>query len=239
MNFLSHSIPYFDQPLLAISTGIPDWMSVVDRKIRVRSKMAAEHVGSSDPSLAQVAAGVVRHVEDDRWFHGTRAFVETNMQLAVEMRDRLPGDAGFRPTFIGHILIEMMLDSFFLRDQPELGERYYGSFRDGVAEEIERCVNQITGKPTDKLAEVIHRYVEHKFLYDYADFDRLHWRLNRICVRVKLPELPEEIRGWLPQAANLVESRRVELMTPPDPSFPHAKLLPPENEFPDAKQPSN
>ena len=33
MNFLSHAIPYLDQPLLAISTGIPDWLGVVDQAV--------------------------------------------------------------------------------------------------------------------------------------------------------------------------------------------------------------
>lgn len=95
MNFLAHAIPYLDQPLLAISTGIPDWLSVADRKIRARGKLAEPFLTSDDPELRLVAGGIVRHIEDDRWFHGTQAFAETNMQLAVELRDLLPGDAGY------------------------------------------------------------------------------------------------------------------------------------------------
>ena len=47
------------------------------------------------------------------------------MQLAVELRELLPGDAGFRPTFVGHILIEMLLDAFWIRDDCAIAERYY------------------------------------------------------------------------------------------------------------------
>ena len=62
MNFLSHAIPYltsphFDSPLLAISTGIPDWLTVVDRKIRARGKLAEQHVNSTDSELSDVAKG--------------------------------------------------------------------------------------------------------------------------------------------------------------------------------------
>ncbi len=125
MNFLSHALPYLDRPLLAVSTGIPDWLSVVDRKIRARGRMAQTFLDSADPELSLVAQGIVRHIEDDRWFHGTEAFVDTNMRLAIELRELLPGDAGFRPTFVAHILIEMLLDSFWIRDDRDNAERYY------------------------------------------------------------------------------------------------------------------
>ena len=148
MNFLAHAIPYLDQPLLAISTGIPDWLGVVDRKIRARGKLAQPHLNSVDTDLRLVAGGIMRHIEDDRWFHGTQAFAETNMQLAVELRDLLPGDAGFRPTFVGHILTEMLLDSFWIRDQRATADRYYEAIDSIPAATIQRCVELITGKPT-------------------------------------------------------------------------------------------
>ena len=70
MNFLCHAMPYLDDPLLAVSTGVPDWLSVVDRKIRARGKLARQFFDSDDSELRLVARGVIRHIEDDRWFHG-------------------------------------------------------------------------------------------------------------------------------------------------------------------------
>ena len=140
MNFLSHALPYLDRPLLAISTGVPDFLSVVDRKIRAREKRAVQFVDSDDLELRMVAGGVMRHIADDRWFHGTEAFVMLNLQLAVELRDLLPGDEGFRPTFVGHILIEMLLDAFWIRDDPALGLRYYDCFDLNAAAAVQRCV---------------------------------------------------------------------------------------------------
>ncbi len=220
MNFLCHAMPYLDDPLLAVSTGVPDWLSVVDRGIRARGKLARGFLDSDDRELQLVACGVIRHIEDDRWFHGTQAFVETNMRLAVELRDLLPDDAGFRPTFVGHILIEMLLDAFWIRDDPAIGERYYQSIRAISATTIERCVNAITGKPTDQLAKVIERFTEVQFLYDYLDHDKLLFRLNQVMKRVGLTLLPVEVRDWLPDAEKLVESRRQRLLTPPDGSTP-------------------
>lgn len=224
MNFLCHAMPYFDNPLVAVSTGVPDWLSVVDRKIRARGKLASQFLDSDDDELRAVASGIIRHIEDDRWFHGTQAFVETNMRLAVELRELLPGDAGFRPTFVAHILIEMLLDSFWIRDDEAIAERYYSSLRSVSSTTIQRCVNAITGKPTDQLTVVIDRFVEIRFLYDYLDHDKLLVRLNQVMKRVGLASLPLAVGEWIPQATRLVESRRQRLLTPPDASSPFPEI---------------
>lgn len=216
MNFLSHAVPFLDEPMMAAATGIPDWLSMVDRRIRARARAAEPFLQSDDRTLRLVARGVVQHVEDDRWFHATRAFAELNLQLAVELRDRLPGDAGFRPTFVAHILIEMLLDSFWIRDDRTLCDRYYAAVEVAASKDVQRCVDIITGKSTDGLVAVIERFIKIQFLYDYRDHERLLFRVNQVLQRVRLPPLPEAIQDWLPQAENLVESRRRELLSPPN-----------------------
>ena len=226
MNFLCHAMPYFETPLVAAATAVPDWLSVIDRKIRARGKLARQVLDSDDPELRAVAAGVIRHIEDDRWFHGTQAFVETNMTLAVELREYLPEDEGFRPTFVGHILLEMLLDAFWIRDDQTIADRYYAMLDSVSAGTIERCVNTITGKPTDRLAGTIERFIQTQFLYDYLDLDKLLIRINQVLRRVGLTMLPDSVAAWLPRASQLVESRRQRLLTPPDgttpfPDFPN------------------
>lgn len=219
MNFLSHAIPYLDCPAMAVATGIPDWLSVVDRKIRARSRQAKPFVDAADPELREIARGVIQHHEDDRWFHGTEAFVSTNLEFAIQLRDRLPGDAGFRPTFVGHILIEMLLDGIWIRSSPSLAARYYEAISEVGAETIQRCVNQLTGKPTSGLAPVIERFAEIRFLYDYLEPESLLFRLNQVMNRVGLEPLPSSLLGWLPEAEKLVESRRHQLLTGFDVTF--------------------
>lgn len=214
MNFLCHAIPYLDQPLIAVSSGVPDWLSVVDRKIRARGRLAMPHTTSDDPVLAQVARGIVMHHEDDHWFHGGEAFVRSNLELAVQLRDRLPGDDGFRPTFVAHILIEMLLDASWIRDRPVLADQYYNAIEHASADQIQRCVNIITGKPTTELVAVIERFAKSRFLYDYLDHDKLLMRLNQVMKRVGLATLPDSLIDWFPSVMDLVNDRRESLLTP-------------------------
>ena len=220
MNFLCHALPYLDRPLMVAGTAVPDWLSVVDRRVRARGKWAREHLESDDSDLREVAAGIVQHHHDDRWFHGTRAFAETNLQLAVQLRDLLPGDAGFRPSFVAHILVEMLLDALWIRDDASLAKRYYDLLRTVSAERVQRCVNRITGQPTERLADLIERFIEIRFLYDYLDQAKLLMRLNQVMRRVGLAPLPPVVGDWLPEAARLVESRRRCLLSPPDAPSP-------------------
>ncbi len=220
MNFLCHAMPYFETPLVAAATAVPDWLNVVDRKIRARGKLAQQVLDSDDPELRAVARGVIRHIEDDRWFHGTAAFIDTNMRLAVQLRQYLPGDEGFRPSFVGHILLEMLLDAFWIRDDRMIADRYYSMLDSVSAETIEQCVNKITGRPTDRLVDTIRRFVEVRFLYDYLDPGKLLLRINQVLQRVRLAPLPGSVINWIPEASELVESRRQHLLTPPDGSDP-------------------
>ncbi|MEM9827299.1 MAG: hypothetical protein AAF958_11950 [Planctomycetota bacterium] len=223
MNFLSHALPYLDRPRVAVATGIPDWLSVIDRKIRVRRRHVLPHVASHDRVVADVARGILAHIDDDRWFHGTEAFVQTNLDLAVQLRDRLPGDRGFRPMFLGHIVIEVILDSLWIDDTREHADRYFDAIESIDTAAIENALNQISPKPTDRLVQTIRRFAEAKFLFDYKDAGRLRFRMNQVMKRVGLAELPQSILPWFDETRKLVASRRERLLSPPpgsDTCFP-------------------
>jgi hypothetical protein len=215
MNFLSHALPYRNRPVVAVATGTPDWLSLIDRKIRARRRGLLPHLDSPNPMVREVATGILAHIDDDQWFHTTESFVELNLFLAMQLREILPGDEGFRPMFVGHILIEVMLDGFWIAEDRSHAELYYESIEALDAVEFERAVNVITGKPTDQLVGVMARYVEAKFLYDYLDPTKLLFRLNQVMSRVGLALLPDSMVPWIEKAEAQVRSRRERLLTPP------------------------
>lgn len=215
MNFFCHALPYLDQPLFAACTGVPDFLSVIDRKIRARGRMVAPHLDSADETMRQVAGGIQAHLDDDHWFHGGEAFAQMNLEFAVELRDRMPGDAGFRPSFLGHILIEMLLDAIHVEDNAAAVQEYYENFAKLPLTEIGRCINTITGKPTDRIPATMRRFAETRFLLDYPADDTLMFRLNQVMRRVKLPELPAAVQAWLPSARSQVRQSYERLLPKP------------------------
>ena len=58
---------------------------------------------------AAIARGLLQHFRDDSQFHKTRAFAETTLELSAAIRRVLDADSGFRPSFLGHVLVEVLL----------------------------------------------------------------------------------------------------------------------------------
>jgi hypothetical protein len=213
MNYFAHGRHYIDEPLFLAGTALPDWLSVVDRRTRVRSRRAAEFIGHSDKNVAAFARGIMRHHHDDGWFHTGAAFADLSWRFTIACRDALPGDAGFRPSFLGHILVEILLDSSLAEADPAGLQAYYEAMESVDPAQIEQLVNQIAPRPVEHMGWFIQRFCRERFLFDYADDGKLLFRLNQVLRRVRLPALPDSFRSVLTVARGQVSARREELLT--------------------------
>jgi len=212
MNYLAHGFRFTDEPYFLAGTAAPDWLSVIDRKMRLRARRAAELVADADPQLAALARGVVQHHHDDEWFHQTEAFNELNLVFAVEIRSVLPDDEGFRPTFLGHILVELLLDAVLADESPERLDNYYTALDLIDPATVQAAINQLATRTSDRVGMLIPRFNRERFLYDYAQDATLLVRLNHVMRRVNLPLLPDEIAELLPAMRRRVRERREDLL---------------------------
>jgi hypothetical protein len=162
--------------------------------------------------VAELAAGVLRHFDDDGWFHKTPAFAVASAELTVLFRGALSTDDGHRPAFLGHILTEMLLDAVLIAREPDLLSQYYDAFLQLDAGIVESAVNQMARQPTDRLCGFIPLFVQEKFLADYQDPKRLLFRLNQIMRRVKLNSLPTSFETALVDARQIVERHAIGLL---------------------------
>src|SRR5262245_30283705 len=158
MNYLAHGWRFAAEPYFLAGTAAPDWLSVIDRKVRLRSRRAAEFVADPDPLLAAVARGVVQHHVDDAWFHATPACNELNLAFAVEIRSSLPGDEGFRPSFLGHILVELLLDAVLAEEEPRRLDNYYAALSELDPAATERAISRLATQPAERVAALIPRF---------------------------------------------------------------------------------
>lgn len=215
MNYFAHGRRFTHDPYFLAGTAAPDWLNVVDRKCRAREKLAAPFVDHADPILAAVARGVTQHHRDDAWFHQTQAFAELSLRLTILIRDALPPDQSLRPSFLGHILVELLLDAELIARHPQQIVAYYETLDALDAEAFAAALNRMTTKPVGLLPQLIPRFSAERFLYDYAEDGKLLKRLNAVMRRVKLAELPGEFTDVLAIARQWVKPRVDELLTPP------------------------
>jgi hypothetical protein len=212
MNYFAHAIPFLNDPYFVAGTAVPDWLSVVDRRVRVRAKHAEPFVGGPDHRLASLAGGVLQHIRDDAHFHETRAFAETSLELTGRARDALGRETGFRPSLLGHLLVEVLLDASLIGDDPARLDAYYGVLDAVDAAWVEAAISRIAPRPCVRLALMIERFRRERILWDYLDDAKLLTRLNQVMRRVRFAPLPDEFRDLLPPAREIVDGRKDVLL---------------------------
>lgn len=211
MNYFAHGRLFLGDPYFLAGTAVPDWLSVSDRGVKVRERQAVVFTSDQDRLAARLARGICRHHQDDARFHGDRAFVELTFEATAICREALPGDVGFRPSFLGHIVVELLLDAMLTERAADELHRYYDALNQVDPWEIQRAVERIAGKRVERLAGFIDLFRRERFLWDYADDRRLMYRLNQVMRRVKLPALPEQFVESLSAIRQRVAARWLEL----------------------------
>lgn len=213
MNYLAHGIRFLDRPYLMAGTAVPDWLSVVDRRVRMRSKRIEPLLEQWSPGTPahETALGILQHLADDDWFHTTVGFHEVTGRLTGLFRTQLPGDQ-YINGFLGHIVTELLIDAELSHRHPQRLDGYYAAMSLIDPEIVQDVVNTAAREPTDQLARFIPLFLQERFLEDYRDARKLLRRLNQVMKRVKLPPLPDAIEEILQAGRDIVATQLSDLL---------------------------
>ena len=128
----------------------------------------------------------------------------------------MPEDDGYRPAFLGHILVEILLDAWLIAQTPERLDDYYRSLAEVDPGSVQTGVNRIASKTTEDIVLFLPRFLNERFLYDYPEDGKLWIRLNQVMRRVGLPLLAENVQSLFPAFRSEVASRAEELLARPN-----------------------
>ena len=212
MNYLAHGFRFLDSPLMVAGTAVPDWLSVADRRVRVRSCRIHEHLDLLNSDLRTIAEGMLQHLHDDDLFHRSVRFVMLEAELSSRFRRIMPDRFDHRPALLGHIVIELLLDDFISQQMPGVLNDYYAALTQVSGLKVQEAVNAVAARPTERLAGFIQQFQVSQFLYDYADDTRLLGRLNQVMKRVTLPSLDSDCLPILRAARQLLDQHGQELL---------------------------
>lgn len=215
MNYLAHGYRFLDRPLFLAGTALPDWLSVVNRRVRVRSRTTKPFLEAATlEDDRELAAGILQHHADDDRFHRSETFMMLEAKLAASFRQQMPDPFDHRPGFLGHIVVELMLDATLAARQPDLLDRFYRAMAEVPEQHVQRTVNRIAPVSTDRLAYFIGRFRDERFLYDYAADESMRYRLNQVMRRVRLPALEASVTSVLAEAREVVNEHADDLLQP-------------------------
>lgn len=193
MNYLSHGYRFLNDPWFLAGTAVPDWLSVVNRRMRARVRLVEPIVKSTtDENTRQLGRGILQHHHDDGVFHTCETFVMLEAQAAAKFRKIMPDRYDHRPGFLGHIVVELLLDTVVEERHPGSLARYYKSLASLDADSLQEKINGMATQTSDKLSWFVQKFHEERFLEDYCSDEGLFFRLNQVMKRVKLEVLPKE-----------------------------------------------
>lgn len=194
---------------------MPDWLGVAARRTKCRTKHVEPYFDDADPRTAALARGVAQHHDDDRWFHETRSFVEINLDFGQTIVRECGERSDLRAGFLAHVVVELLLDDVLAdRDRSRLAS-YYQQMASVDAGWVAAQIAEFSGRDVGRLSEFIDKFVELRFVEDYAEDRLLVFRLNQVMSRVGLAQLPPGFPGLLPEFRQRVTDAAESLMLAP------------------------
>lgn len=187
MNYLSHYFtdyqpgrPHFNAGLI-----LPDLLVRCNRKWRVRKLDLPEE---APLPVQELAMGCNQHQMRDHLFHTSPEFEGEADQLKMALRNNGFRKLPFRASFMGHIIIEMLLDRLLVHDHPELLSSFYGDL-----EQVADAELLAFGRHADFNAAAFlpyyQRFLEARYLGSYVHNEQFIFALNRIFSRIGHPTI--------------------------------------------------
>jgi len=189
MNFLSHF--YFDRNTdncyHTLGTVLPDLLKNADKTIVLHP----EKLRHANPDINFIIDGWNKHLEVDRHFHSAEFFLHHSHQLKLLLRPVIEGSP-VKPFFLGHIAIELILDNLLLTTQTVSAEIFYDHLAGCKPEIIDDFLTFAGMKNTAVFLKFFEDFKKSRYLFTYAQTEKIAYALKRICMRVwRDPFTPE------------------------------------------------
>ena len=185
MNYLSHY--FFDQknedPYYILGIALPDLVKSHNRRWNIHPHKHAELL-ASNPIHQSIYRGWQKHLIIDHYFHESSFFIEKSHFITLKMREIPFENKLVKPFMIGHVGLELILDTLLSVHQKVDGIKYY--------EHLEHCdirqiisfleINNIPN--ASEFEAFYHRFCEIKYLLSYQSNESIVYALNRIQYRL-------------------------------------------------------
>lgn len=184
MNFLSHY--YFERfaplPEQVLGGLLPDLLKNVDKDYSFQLHKHVHRLGFHPGSIA-ITEGWNRHVEIDKLFHSSAFFYNHTHQLRKQI-EHVVADLPIRASFLAHIALELLLDHLLIAHNTLNVARLYEHLENVDRQVLTLYLKELGGIDTDRFFRFYDRFIESKYIFDYAELDNIPHALYAICQRV-------------------------------------------------------
>jgi len=189
MNFLSHFYldQHVDDSLYIVGIATPDLLSIFDSNVRLKErKLPIPMENSATPEQLSIYNGALRHFHVDRIFHSSDFFHKETQLISRLLKAEFKDPPIHRGFFIGHILLELVMDRILVQKDINLVHRYYTHFEKFGVKLMEQKTEWLCRRPLPGYDAFLVRFIERKHLHYYKDWDFLKDILRRMLNYVQI-----------------------------------------------------
>ncbi|MBK0382967.1 hypothetical protein I5M32_08340 [Pedobacter sp. SD-b] len=209
MNFLSHY--YFDRhnhnPYEVLGMVLPDLIKNADKSWNIYPEKNSSLFKDEDQK--SLLKGWKRHLKVDQLFHGSTFFLHHQHQIKLLIRNAIAGSP-VKPFFLGHISLELMLDSLLLTEDLINAQHFYGLINEVNEETLKQFIYQNGIGDTDRFFHFFNIFKKEKYLFSYTNPEKITYALERICKRLWKDPFTEEQKNTLTKSLILYKSKLSE-----------------------------
>jgi hypothetical protein len=155
--------------------------------------------------LQQIHEGSLQHIKTDKLFHASLFFEKYNNGFNQLLKQFPFSPALQRKWFIAHILFELMLDKVFVIFKPHLVKQFYADLLSIDNDYLHQYLVNLGAKDTVVFINRFNHFREVQYINYYTDNIKLLYSLNRIMLRVGLPELSKNDGELMLDVMNHIE----------------------------------
>lgn len=195
---------------------MPDLVRMSNKSLRLKPTEQLVNLNE-----APMQTGINLHVATDHFFHNTPFFKEGSSKLTELLRS-----FSFRQikrnSFLGHVLLELLLDRWLLIHYPDKGELFYHSLSKVKSNELlELFASQGKAAYAREFEAFLKKFIGYRYLLLYPNDDELAYALTRIYFRAT-GVMPSADSGAL---INLVQEAELLLLADFEAFFPDFEVF--------------
>lgn len=148
-------------------------------------QQTSNHAHPNNPALHDFFSGCLQHIERDKEFHQSPFFQEAYQTLRESWRNTCLEFNIPKYWFSLHVLIEMMLDKYFIDNNLEKLTLFYNQL---VSERntVEEALELLQHPQPQTFLERYDRFCEIRYLFHYQDINRVAFAMHRIYMQIGL-----------------------------------------------------
>lgn len=192
MNFLSHY--FFDQhssdPYYILGIALPDLSKSHNRRWNIHPAKN-EDVLSKSPEIQSIYKGWKKHLSVDELFHEAPFFKHYSHIITEKMREIPFENKLVKPFMIGHVGLELILDTLLIKNKKLDPTKFYDSLNACELSPIMEFLKLNGIENPESFKEFYAKFLEYRYLLSYQNNESIVYALNRIQYRLTRNYLSE------------------------------------------------